>query len=154
LGTNAGIILELGDRRLVRNGLIRNDWTDEKGVAMWLVIIHTYFQSLLEVEIGTGTGGDIGPDRVQRSQRVVVWNGLESAIRSSVDTAAEIVTPLNSITTIRRKQPFLDARENVVLDQNLRTISGIDCITDVIVEVVENAGIVSEHRITEQTDGR
>jgi hypothetical protein len=40
LGTNAGIILELGDRRFVRNGLIRNDRTDEKGVAMWLVVIY------------------------------------------------------------------------------------------------------------------
>ena len=58
----------------------------------------------------------MGLDVGERRQRIVVRGAGESSSGSAVRSTAEIVAPGNSVAVICRKDGFIGADENVVLD--------------------------------------
>lgn len=115
-------------------------------------MVYIYWSS--KGELGTGTRGDVGLDGAGRKWRIAVGEGGEGANVSVVVGPTKIVAFGDSVTTVGGVQGPRSIDENIVLDQKLSPVAGIDPKMDIAEVVVVNAVITCECVIPGLIDSR
>jgi hypothetical protein len=69
---------------------------------------------------------------------VVVWNSGQGSGLGSVGTGAEVIASGDSIAGVSAVERLLAADEDVVLNEDLGTVTGVNSIRDGVVVVVED----------------
>ena len=101
--------------------------------------------SRLERQGGTSTSENDRSDVCSGGEGIRVRNGAEGSNKSGVSSSAEVVTPREGVTGIGRVKGIADTGEDVVLDEQLSTVTGVDTVVGVEVVVVEDvAGTETE----------
>jgi hypothetical protein len=100
--------------------------------------IHSPFS---ERQSGTSRSNNGALDGAGINQVVVVLSRGEGSVLGSILTVAEVVAGGNGVTVVSAVKRLLGAGEDVVLDQELGTVTGVDTVVDVLVV----AGILLEN---------
>ena len=92
----------------------------------------------LEGQVGTSARNDGGLDARGSGQGVRVRSSGKGTSSSGVGSASEVVALEDGIASIGGVNGLRDAAEDVVLNEELSAVTGVDAIVGVLVVVVED----------------
>lgn len=101
--------------------------------------------SHLEGEFGASAADYGRLDARSDGEAVAVWHAGERTLERCVGGAAEVVALLDGVAGVGAVKRLLAAGENVVLDEQLGTLAGVNAVGDgLVVIVVDVAGAEAE----------